>query len=146
MVEKCEDFIVRNLDTANCLEVVLLANIYIINKTPHQVLLFSDQISSRKVKETALEFSSKHFQVVSLSFYTYPTESNLQALAHLPSLRILPVHLHREILKSDSLALYSQFGTLLTDELREDALERHLQRCGLWKMMIGLKLMLAGQV
>ena len=144
MVEKCEDFIVRNLDTANCLEVVLLANIYIINKTPHQVLLFADQISSRKVKETALEFSSKHFQVVSLSFY--PTESNLQALAHLPSLRILPVHLHREILKSDSLALYSQFGTLLTDELREDALERHLQRCGLWKMMIGLKLMLAGQV
>ena len=73
VVEKCEDFIVRNLDTANCLEVVFLANIYIINKTPHQVLLFADQISSTKVKETALEFSSKHFQVVSLSVYNYPT-------------------------------------------------------------------------
>jgi len=96
VVEKCEDFIVRNLDTANCLE----------------VLLFADQISSMKVMKAALEFSSKHFQ----------------ALATLPSLRSLPVHLHREILKSDSLALYSQFGTLLTDEHREDALERHLQR------------------
>ena len=53
----------------------------------------------------------------------------MQALASLPSLRSLPVHLHREILKSDSLVLYSQFGTLLTDELREDALEMHLQRC-----------------
>ena len=53
----------------------------------------------------------------------------MQALASLPTLRSLPVHLHREILKSDSLALYSQFGTLLTDQFREDALERHLQRC-----------------
>jgi len=96
VVDKCEAFIVRNLDTTNCLE----------------VLLFADQISSRKVMKAALDFSSKHFQ----------------ALATLPSLRSLPVHLHREILKSDSLALYSQFGTLLTDEFREDALEKHLQR------------------
>jgi len=96
VVDKCEDFIVRNLDTTNCLE----------------VLLFADQISSTKVMKAALEFSSKHFQ----------------ALATLPSLRSLPVHLHREILKSDSLALYSQFGTLLTDEFREDALESHLKR------------------
>ena len=63
-------------------------------------------------------------------FYTLAqqTINGMQALATLPSLRSLPVHLHREILKSDSLALYSQFGTLLTDEHREDALERHLQR------------------
>ena len=30
----------------------------------YQVLLFADQISSMKVMKAALEFSSKHFQVV----------------------------------------------------------------------------------
>ena len=34
------------------------------NKKVYQVLLFADQISSMKVMKAALEFSSKHFQVV----------------------------------------------------------------------------------
>jgi len=97
VVDKCENFIIQNLESSNCLE----------------VLLFADQISSKKVKKAALEFSSRHFQVLATS----------------PSLNSLPTHLHTEILKSDSLLLYSNFGTLLTDELREDALERHLQKC-----------------
>ena len=44
---------------------LLIATIGIFcKKKVYQVLLFADQISSMKVMKAALEFSSKHFQVV----------------------------------------------------------------------------------
>jgi len=131
VIKKCLDYLYTghlNIEGGDVQDLLMFANYVVIQEIVTKCELF---IARNLDTSNCLDVLKFGHQMANKSLITVAQDMtcrNLQkVLSNQMDLANLPLPFYREIISSDSVLIYSQFGTLLTGHEREKALGEHIK-------------------